>query len=840
MKPIRKIIVCQFLLFTVGTLYGYQEQGAPLDYSPYWQKGARIAPLKGRPFSQEQQRPEGYLADEEVCYAGIKSAIPVNATYHATVGKDNKHFIIPITHDPEAFLEPGDILVHLRSTPIASNRLYDHLTKGGWHVSLVYLEDYGKLAHLDSPAEKSGRDFSTSFYHIIRLRSYPREVTSSEVLKQWENDPIKSRLLDKWQKERTEILDRVQTYAVRLKHHGYKYNMARVTAVSDPQKLSQLRAAFDRGDCPSMTFYCSELPATIFAIAGARIPKAASLEESVERIEKEVFPRIFKQASSPLAREFQLREAVVHFFQNERMLLEMGLPLDQIEIYRQTGELPQRAKQAVELMVRIFLAPPQSRHFIISTSELFNGSKGLTIVPSDFVDSVYDPDSDFAYAGTFVGNYFQAMGGGRRDVAPDLNIDLSANQYTQNRLYLKALFLHRLPINFIAFSKDSNSIVSTSLDNTATLFNLLTGEGKVIHHNGAVLSAAFSPDGRMVVTGSEDTTAKIVDLMPRYRERVIQHNGAVRFVSFSPDGSRVATASADHTARVMSLASGKAITITHGGEVRFVSFSPDGGKVATASSDGTARIVELSTGKEQVVKHDGAVWSAVFSANGKKIVTASSDGTAKIVDLSLDPSEAKETVIHHGGTVWSATFSPDGKRVATASEDHTCKVRNLITHEEKVIHHDGTVWSAVFSLDGTQVVTASSDTTAKIVDLVTGDEHVIHHGSAVRSAIIAPSGDIFATAAGGDVILFAPHDLAENELVKALQAYDGLRIFGNSAPVNMAKKRVFLKLLFELERSRHMTRDQAVMLMNHHVSTADYRSESHVLGVINQVFAELK
>src|SRR5262245_16352613 len=99
-------------------------------------------------------------------------------------------------------------------------------------------------------------------------------------------------------------------------------------------------------------------------------------------------------------------------------------------------------------------------------------------------------------------------------------------------------------------------------------------------HDGAVNSAAFSPDGSQIVTASDDKTARIT----------------VNSAALSPDGSRIVTASEDKTARIWDAASAIEIAILrghegpYGGAVNSAAFSPDGLRIVTASGDGTARI----------------------------------------------------------------------------------------------------------------------------------------------------------------------------------------------------------------------------------------------------------
>jgi WD40 repeat protein len=78
------------------------------------------------------------------------------------------------------------------------------------------------------------------------------------------------------------------------------------------------------------------------------------------------------------------------------------------------------------------------------------------------------------------------------------------------------------------------------------------------------------------------------------------HQGAVSSAAFSPDGQRMVTASADGTARVWDASTDKRIAQLsgHQGAISSAAFSPDGQQVVTASADGTARVWDASTAKQ--------------------------------------------------------------------------------------------------------------------------------------------------------------------------------------------------------------------------------------------------
>jgi WD40 repeat protein/DNA-binding SARP family transcriptional activator len=97
---------------------------------------------------------------------------------------------------------------------------------------------------------------------------------------------------------------------------------------------------------------------------------------------------------------------------------------------------------------------------------------------------------------------------------------------------------------------EGGSLVSASFDGTARIWDLGTGEERLVFrgHRGPVNQAAVSPDGRTVATSGEDGTARLWDLGTGDEElTLVGHSSLVFGVDFSPDGRMLATASPDGT-----------------------------------------------------------------------------------------------------------------------------------------------------------------------------------------------------------------------------------------------------------------------------------------------------
>ncbi len=236
-------------------------------------------------------------------------------------------------------------------------------------------------------------------------------------------------------------------------------------------------------------------------------------------------------------------------------------------------------------------------------------------------------------------------------------------------------------------------------------------------HEGAVFSAAWSPDGTHVVTASADTTARIWSADGE-AVAVLRHTGAVNRALWSPDGRRVATASADGTAAVWDAETGERLArlTGHQGNVYLAAWSPDGTRLVTASADGTARVWDAATGGVLLAlrAHTDDVNSAAWSPDGTRLITASDDSRAIV--WNAENGELIFTLTGHERGVNRAAWSPDGALIATASADRTTRIWDAANGYlmYTLSGHIGAVTRIAWSPDSRRLVTASTDDTARI------------------------------------------------------------------------------------------------------------------------------
>jgi WD40 repeat protein/predicted Ser/Thr protein kinase len=103
-----------------------------------------------------------------------------------------------------------------------------------------------------------------------------------------------------------------------------------------------------------------------------------------------------------------------------------------------------------------------------------------------------------------------------------------------------------------AFSPDSRRLASCSKDRTVRLWEIETGECRVLRgHTDEVYAAAFHPDGTRLATAGRDRAVWLWDL-ERGEEvaRLPGHTDYVWSLAFSPDGKTLVSGSGDKTVRL--------------------------------------------------------------------------------------------------------------------------------------------------------------------------------------------------------------------------------------------------------------------------------------------------
>jgi RNA polymerase sigma factor (sigma-70 family) len=355
-------------------------------------------------------------------------------------------------------------------------------------------------------------------------------------------------------------------------------------------------------------------------------------------------------------------------------------------------------------------------------------------------------------------------------------------------------------VGSMAYSPDGKRLASPNGDNTANVWDALTGQEllSLKGHTGRVLSVAYSPDGKRLASAASDKIVKVWDAQTGKELRTLKgDSGEVYSLVYSPDGKHLASTSEDKTVTVWDAQTGQPLLILEGagecvayspdgkrlasgsagyswgvevkvwdaqtgqvhltikGAGRGVAFSPDGKRLASTSWDETVGVLTVKVWDAQTgailltIKPDtglGQVNSVAFSPDGKRLASADGGGTVKVWD-----AQTGQELLAFKGHIWparSVVFSPDGTRLAASFQMGGIKIWDATTSPE-VRSFRGPTDAVVFSPDSKRLASRNGDNTVKAWDAQTGQELRVFkgHTGRVRSVAYSPDGKRLASAA---------------------------------------------------------------------------------------------
>ena len=191
-----------------------------------------------------------------------------------------------------------------------------------------------------------------------------------------------------------------------------------------------------------------------------------------------------------------------------------------------------------------------------------------------------------------------------------------------------------------------NYLQFTSADGSLLNVTPFNGEQNQLLHESMVLSVAFSPDSQRIVSGSSDKTVQIWDVRTGapIGKPLIGHTENVYSVAFNSDGQRIVSRDSDKTVRIWDVKTGAPIgkSLSVAGVI-----SSHGQRIASRDSDKTVRIWDVKTGApigkpltiigKPLMDHKmDAVYLVAFSPDGQRIVSSSGNKTVRSWDISWE------------------------------------------------------------------------------------------------------------------------------------------------------------------------------------------------------------
>ncbi|HWD93926.1 MAG TPA: WD40 repeat domain-containing protein [Verrucomicrobiae bacterium] len=231
---------------------------------------------------------------------------------------------------------------------------------------------------------------------------------------------------------------------------------------------------------------------------------------------------------------------------------------------------------------------------------------------------------------------------------------------------------HTAPILAIGF-KDTNTLVSVSLDQTTKLWDVTSG--KLLHSTqldfGKQLVPAIAPGGEPFLAGG---TLKQVRLW-NYQTGALLHSfeandSSVAALAFTPDGKLLVIGTTKGVVRVMDVAAWKVTrTIDLDTPVRSIATSLD--HIAVGYFGGAVALLDFGDQPEvpEVDTQSGAILALAFSPDGEQFAVASADQTVKVWDMKK--LKLLGSLDGQSGEVLSVAFSPNGHEIASGSADGT-------------------------------------------------------------------------------------------------------------------------------------------------------------------------
>jgi WD40 repeat protein/serine/threonine protein kinase len=287
----------------------------------------------------------------------------------------------------------------------------------------------------------------------------------------------------------------------------------------------------------------------------------------------------------------------------------------------------------------------------------------------------------------------------------------------------RAMAGHSDHLWFATFSPDGKSIVSASLDKSAKIWDVATGqvEATLVGHAAGVNCAMFSPDGNSIVTASDDRTIKVWDRATATVVRTLAgHSTDVIAAGFLPDGKSVVSGDAAGMIKIWDLdqQSERASLNGHTQRTLWMALSPDGDVLASTSADGTLRLWDVANSTERLGLRspDGDRFQSVaFSNDGRKFATVTYlERAVTIHDTAT--GKALGSVPVSPSRIWSVSFSRDDTTLALACDNGTVKLWD-VNHGRLIgaiqVAEDR-VTSALFSPRTNEIVTAGRDRTVRI------------------------------------------------------------------------------------------------------------------------------
>ncbi len=274
---------------------------------------------------------------------------------------------------------------------------------------------------------------------------------------------------------------------------------------------------------------------------------------------------------------------------------------------------------------------------------------------------------------------------------------------------------HQDSIHAVAFSPDSQTLISASDDRNINIWDVNTVKKKYTWFMPyEMYSVAISPNSEIVATGSVNGRITLWNFQTRQLNRTLldqnfpeKNMGIITSLVFSPDGQILISGSSDKTVRLWYFKTGQSKRILNGHTdgVWSVAICSQSQFVASGSADKTIIIWNIKAYENPIILtgHSNWVTAVLFSPDNQVLISGSADNTIKV--WNWKNHQLIRTLTGHSAAIFSIALSPNSQILASGSVDQTVKLWNWKTGE--LLQTLSGCSPVAFSPDGQRLVSGS-------------------------------------------------------------------------------------------------------------------------------------